>query len=118
MVEKIRAVHAIPDGFMESVLKRESAANTAFGNEVAFPHPDTPLTEETFVCAAVLDKPIEWAPDRFVRLILLASIEDAPRKYLQPLYGYLANIMGSGEGVKSVIRKKTFKALKAAATEG
>lgn len=118
MVEKIKAVHAIPDGFMESVLKRESAANTAFGNNVAFPHPDTPLTEETFVCAAVLDKPIEWVPDRFVRLILLASIEDAPRKYLQPLYGFLANIMGSDEGVKSVIRKRTFKALKAAAIEG
>lgn len=118
MVEKIRTVHAIPDGFLASVLQRESAANTAFGNNVAFPHPDMPLTAETFVCAAVLDRPIEWAPDRFVRLILLASIEDAPRKYLQPLYGYLTNIMGSDEGVKSVVRKRTFKALKAAAAEG
>ena len=115
MVERIRSVRSIPDGFLDAVLRRESSANTSFGNGVAFPHPDEPLTAETFVCVAVLEKPVEWSPNQAVRLVLLASIEDAPRKHLQPLYGYLANVMGSAEGVEEVVKTKSFDSLKAVA---
>ena len=112
MVERISAVREVPHGFLESVLKRETLANTCFGNSVAFPHPDEPMSDDTFVCVAVLDKGIDWGTGTKVNLVLLASIENAHRKRLQPLYDCLASVMSSPEGVEAIVKDASFETLR------
>ena len=52
----------LPDDFLQLVKKRESLAATSFGGLVAMPHPWKAVSKDTFVCLAILDKPVQWLP--------------------------------------------------------
>lgn len=59
-------------GFRQSVLCREEAARTAFGNLVAIPHPLEAMGARTVVAVGLLDRPIDWDGSP-VRAVLLVS---------------------------------------------
>lgn len=110
MVNHIREHKDIPDNFLDCVLARESEANTSFGNKVAFPHPNELLTEETFVCIAVLNKPIIWGTTK-VQIIFLASIENTSVKNLQDFYKMLAKVINNSSNIEQLLQKPTYNTL-------
>lgn len=44
----------------EAVVKREKMGGTYFGGGIAVPHPMFPIANKTFICVAILDKPMVW----------------------------------------------------------
>ena len=49
--------------FRELVFAREERMATAFGNNIAMPHPIEVASEEAFACVGLLDKPIAWGAE-------------------------------------------------------
>ena len=57
---RIRRVRELPPDFEDSVRKRENLMQTDFCPQIAIPHPYQPVTKDTFVCVALLEKPVLW----------------------------------------------------------
>lgn len=74
LVSKVGKIRQLPEGFEAAVNKRERLASTSFGGGVAFPHPNTAMTEDSFIAVGILRQPIEWGGQK-VRVVLLASFE-------------------------------------------
>lgn len=107
IVKKIGETKNIPANFLESVKNRESQAVTEFGNLVALPHPDTPMTDTTFVTICILNKPILWG-ERKVQFICLMSIEKNVDKDLQLFYKIISRFLISTKDIQSVIKKRDY----------
>lgn len=103
-------VEGVDEGdFLAAVLAREREAPTAFGNEVAMPHPIAPLSERTFVAVALLDDAVRWG-DHEVRAVFLVSIakdRDPPRDF----YERLAGLFGSEEALQGLLADQTLEKL-------
>lgn len=97
----------IPDNFYELVIKREQLAETDIGNLVAIPHPIEVVTNETFVYAAVLNKPILWSKNN-VQVVFLVSISNKSDDDLKSFYKYTTNFLLNENSVKKLIDNKTF----------
>jgi|GEM_PF-7010408 len=111
MCNCIRKYRDIPEGFLDAVFERENAADTSFGNDVAFPHPIKVMTKETFVCVAVAKKKLDWGTDHQVQLILLASIGDHNREELQSFYNTLSKLVQNSDNVQKLIRNPEYRVL-------
>jgi lichenan operon transcriptional antiterminator len=110
LCEQIGNVEALPGNFCDSVLARESLAETDYGNLVAFPHPSDTITPLSFVCVGILKKAIRWVQND-VQLVLLVSLAPNEDFHLQDFYQVTTDFIMSKEKVCELIDKKNFQAL-------
>lgn len=110
LCQKISRKKSLPKGFYEAVLKREDMAQTDFGNLIAIPHPCEVMTEETFVCVAVLKDPVLWSRHP-VQVVLLVSIGKNEEKGISDFYKYTSKLALSQKAVQELILKKDFHVL-------
>ena len=73
MSARIRNFYKVPRNFKELILLREKKAVTEFGNLIAIPHPYRVCTDETFVCVALLKRPILWDKKKVQLVFLLRA---------------------------------------------
>lgn len=92
MVLEISKYKEIPNNFLDEVFRREEISSTDMLEGVAFPHPNTPLTDTTFVSVACLDKPMVWGSHE-VNIVFLAAIEKGDIKDLQKFYKIMSKLM-------------------------
>lgn len=102
LCDRIAQVRAIPNDFRELVAKREAAAQTSFGNQVAMPHPYKVVTDETFVCVGITDEPINWN-GHAVRAIFLVSIARNKTVNLDSFYKGMAMLLTSTEAIQTLV---------------
>lgn len=102
-----RSYH-LPKKFEELVLEREKLSSTYFGSQVAMPHPLYPITAQTFIAVAVLDKPVAWTEDQKVRIVLLVSTEMNNPKAFQ-LWPYLSSLISSPQQIHEILRESTYE---------
>lgn len=107
--QRIQKIQELPEGFKEAVEERESLSSTDYGNNVAIPHPIRPLTEETFVVVAVLEKPIIWERQE-VQVIFLISLAKGEIE-LQNFYEYTMSIITSQENIQALVENPKFETL-------
>lgn len=100
----------LPEAFYESVLERERLAQTAFSNMVAMPHAYKTMSEETYVCVAILDEPIDWG-DQPVQVIFLVSItnKDQTSIQLQVFYQMTAAFMLGQKYIQDLIKRRDYQ---------
>lgn len=110
MCNHIKEHKDIPKEFYEAVLERERLAKTEFGNLVAMPHPNIALTNETFVCVCILNRPIQW-DEKMVQIIFLVSIENRGNKDLQRFYRITSKLLLNKQYINELIKKKSFQVL-------
>ncbi|EPD78509.1 transcription antiterminator [Atopobium sp. oral taxon 199] len=93
--------------FAELVRERERLARTAFGNNVALPHPVRPVGERTVVAIGLLEKAIDWSGTS-VRAVFLISIsrhdDEAAREFNQGM----ASLLMNEEVIASLLEKQNF----------
>ena len=80
-----------------------------FGNYVAIPHPYSPITEETFVSVAILEKPIDWFLHK-VQVIFLLSIS-VNKENLENFYNISPMFMLDEKFINTLIREKSYEIL-------
>lgn len=101
--------YELPDHFMETIEVREDISPTYFGNHIAVPHPLTPLSKDTFVSVAILDKPIRWDATHMVQLIMLVSVEKNNPKAFQ-IWHYLSNLVRNDDTLDMILKNPTYEA--------
>ena len=89
-------------------MEREKLSSTYFGSQVAMPHPLYPITAQTFIAVAVLDKPVAWTEDQKVRIVLLVSTEMNNPKAFQ-LWPYLSSLISSPQQIHEILRESTYE---------
>lgn len=102
LVQEIQKVRQLPDGFYEEIMKRENFGATDLIHNVAFPHPNTSLTEDTFFAIAVLKKPILWSKHK-VRLIFLASMSNKENLITDLYTKIVAELLCSQTALQEII---------------
>jgi lichenan operon transcriptional antiterminator len=99
--------HYCSDSLLSSVMFHEQIVSTYFGNNVAMPHPDTLVSEETFIAVSVLKEQVKWNENEPVQLVLLVSIEKNNPKAYQ-LWYYLSYLISNNDAIKKIIENPSF----------
>ncbi len=110
MVEHIKEYRRIPRNFLTSIKRREKLGITEFGNKIAMPHPDKTLTDETFICVGILQKPIIW-DKKEVQVIFLVSVSKNLDKKLKYFYKVTAKFLLDKKNIEKLIKKRKFEDL-------
>lgn len=108
--KEIEKQRVLPEGFVDAVLKREKLAPTAFGNQIAMPHPYKTMTEETFVYVAILKEEVSWNGHK-VRLLFFTAISDEDDSTLSKFYETTTNLFLQKEMIQRIIDEKSFSVL-------
>lgn len=90
LVKKIREKRELPEEFYESVMRRESLEDTLFG-QIAIPHTERILMEETVIGVAVLSKPVNWGKGA-ARVIVLSSFAKGFISHHEQFFGFLLEL--------------------------
>ena len=106
--EQAAKIYTVPEDFLQTIEARENISSTYFGNHIAIPHPLTPISEETFVSVAILDKPIQWDSNHTVQLIMLVSAEKNNPKAFQ-IWHYLSNLIRNDSTLDNILKDPTFE---------
>ncbi|MFV0480181.1 MAG: BglG family transcription antiterminator [Anaerorhabdus sp.] len=107
IVQRIRMVRNIPENYYDSIMERELLAVTEFDNLVAIPHTNEPLSDETFVCVAILNEAIVWE-EKKVQFIFLLSIGKNGDSDLKSFYGASSRMIMNKNAIKTLIQSKDF----------
>lgn len=99
----------IPEEFEEWVMHREKIMQTDFCNQIAIPHPYMPLTQETFVCVALLKRPVHWQTHD-VQVVFLLSIS-TNKENLERFYKIAPAFMMDETSIQKLIKEKKYETL-------
>ncbi|CAM3622051.1 transcription antiterminator [Erysipelothrix urinaevulpis] len=111
MVGKIKEVKDVPTNFMEEVLNREAISSTDLMDGVAFPHPNTPLTDDTFVSVCILETPVQWGKHK-VDVVFMASIEKGDMKDLQRFYRVMSKLITNKKYLEKLVKNPSYENFK------
>lgn len=100
--DKLRNDHNIDEGITESILNREKAAFTSYGNMVAIPHPIEPKSDQTFWTIATLEKPIQWGSN-LVQFVCLLHVGKDSVHELEPMYMILMKLIENKKIIRQLI---------------
>ena len=110
------SARGVDASFKELVFKREEAAATSFGNNVAMPHPLEVASAQTFVTVGLLDRPVAWdgagCPVSAVFLIAFSRGRgrEADRE-LDNFFGILSDLFLDEDAIKRLVREQTWETL-------
>ncbi|WP_440897597.1 BglG family transcription antiterminator [Amphibacillus sp. Q70] len=90
------------EGIIESVIEREKAASTSYGNLVAIPHPLEPKSDRTFWTLATLKEPIDWGGNQ-VQFICLLHVADKSKENLEPMYNNLIRFVDDRRIIEAIL---------------
>lgn len=98
---------SLPNDFEKLVLEREDFFGTDLLPNVAFPHPNKLIAEETTIAVLTLNKPIIWHKNsiRLVMLILTSKEDHMKMKYL---LDSLIQLCSSSTNINEIINSKSF----------
>ncbi|WP_037329363.1 BglG family transcription antiterminator [Sediminibacillus sp. JSM 1682029] len=105
---RLAAKGKIGEGYVESVLERESYAPTSFGNLVAIPHPLEPMTDQTFWSIVTLNKPIEWA-GKLVQIVFLLNIDKEKKQEVKPMFQALVKLVDNEKLLLQLLECPSYK---------
>jgi lichenan operon transcriptional antiterminator len=111
MCDNVKKYHDIPNNFYDAVLEREKLARTEFGNRVAMPHPVKTLSQNTFVCVGILEKPIVW-DETEVQVVFLVSVGKKKNKTLQKFYRVTSKFLLNKDCIDKLIASRDYQVFK------
>ncbi|MCF0115413.1 MAG: BglG family transcription antiterminator [Erysipelotrichaceae bacterium] len=103
----IREQRDLPEGFEESVMKREGYGPTDFGNYVAIPHPCEMLEDKNLVAVAVLKEEILWTSNK-VRVVILTALSLNESDDSAKFYEITTSFLMNNKAVLSLIDDPTY----------
>lgn len=110
LCERLKQVTRIPEGFYESVIKRESLGATDYGSRIAIPHPYEVMTEENVIAVAVLKKPVKWSTN-FVQLVILVAFSLEENSNIPRFYDVTTRFMTDEGAVSELLGEPSYERL-------
>lgn len=92
----------VNEKFLLDVYKREIIGPTLLENKVAIPHGMPENVLKPAIAMAILDKPVEWLPGKYVEIVFLLALKENLRDSFNELY----LILRDSELIKAMINLK------------
>ncbi|CAM3336471.1 BglG family transcription antiterminator [Vagococcus fessus] len=107
MVKKLVAQNYVAEGYLDTVLARESNSSTRIGSLIALPHGDPQQVMTSSISLATLETPLSWG-NGDVQLVALLALkkEDMGQKELKNFFSILHYINESPELLHQIIEEK------------
>ena len=107
MMERQRDI--LDPDFKESVFAREAAFSTAFGNQVAIPHPAEAKSLITCACVGLLDEPVVWdVRGNKVRVVILMAFSRGQSEQLSSLMSLLSCLLTDSDLVSGLLADQSW----------
>ncbi|MDE6998351.1 MAG: PTS sugar transporter subunit IIA [Oscillospiraceae bacterium] len=103
----IQQNYPLPEGFYESVWKRELMGSTDFGNGVAIPHPENCLVQENIACVGILDKPVLWSRNK-VQVVVLTAIYESTSAQTQKFYQLTSALLSDSTRIRRIVSRRSY----------
>lgn len=110
LFKELRKKKSLPNKFEEYVLEREKFCATDLVRNVAMPHPNRTLTDETFISVLILNKPILWSV-RKVRIIFLISMSKQDSEKYKFLIEWMLDLFNRQEDLQHIIEESSYDLL-------
>jgi|GEM_PF-1196831 len=110
ILENLSQYMKIPTELKQNILEREQLSSTAYGNNVAMPHPIKMCTKDTFISILVLDKAVGWGKRKVKYIFLLSPSKQNPRD-LEIINDMLASFILDTELFNLFVMNPTYKTL-------
>ena len=109
LCRKIEKIHPTNNKLIESVLNHESKVSSYFGNQFAMPHPDSPLTDDTFICVGIPKHQLKWDENEGIKVVFLICIgkKNSKEKALQ-IWEYLSYLIQNQNQLDKIIQNPTY----------
>ncbi|WP_303233879.1 BglG family transcription antiterminator [Holdemanella biformis] len=104
--EIVKKDNNIKDDLYERVKEREKIASTDYAYKTAVPHPDRLLVDNTYICMAILEKPIMWELQE-VCIVVLVLIGRSDKDKVQEFYQLFAQFLMDENKVDKLIRSRS-----------
>lgn len=111
MTNKIREVKEVPENFFDLIMEREKLGITNFQTGAAFPHPNLPCVEHTFIAVGILKKAIVWETSKVQMVYLFALTRNEKEHEIPLLYRVSGELLTDINAIKDIIDNKTFACL-------
>jgi len=96
------------EGIVETVLAREQAASTSYGNLVAIPHPFEAKSNQTFWTLLTLVDPIDWGGNK-VQFICLLHVAKSNKENLDLMYKSLIRFLDNRSIIQDILKAENVK---------
>ena len=96
----------ISGNLYERVKRREKIASTDYAYKTAVPHPDKLLVEDTYICMAILEKPVMWEIQE-VNIVVLVLIGRSDKDKVQEFYQLFAQFLMDEKKVDELIKSRS-----------
>lgn len=108
----IARYRTLPPNFLALIQERERLGPTSFGTMVAFPHPNEPCVEHTFIAVGILRQPVHWVGNKVQLLYLMALARDTRgERDLPLLYQVTGQLLTNSRRIKEIIETRTYECL-------
>ena len=107
MCDNLYREEYIPEGFKESVLKREAMSATSFAYSFAVPHSFDVMSNKSNISVAILKNPIPWGPFE-VKLVILLAINEEDRYMLKLFFDWLSNAVSDANRFATLLESKDY----------
>ncbi|MDO4594289.1 MAG: PRD domain-containing protein [Tissierellia bacterium] len=107
MVNIIKKNKEVDDNLLEEIYKREKLAKTEFDNLIAIPHPLKPVSKESFITVAILEKPIIWDLKKVMMIVIFCIKKDETRD-LEKLFSTMGRLLTLKDSITKVIESRNF----------
>ncbi len=106
---RVMEVKGLCADFEACILERENLMQTDLCRHIAIPHPYKPVTEDTFISVAILEKPILWHVYE-VQVVFLLSIS-SKKENLEAFYSTAPKFMMDEQAMCRLIEEKSYAVL-------
>lgn len=110
LCRRVRERTGVSDDLEKLVWEREEAGPTAFGNQVAMPHPMQPVSDRTFAAVGLLDEPVQWSGHE-VRAVFLLIISRDDHDGVEAFYEAMAALFIDSAAIRRLLDSQTFDTL-------
>lgn len=109
LCNKVEKINYTGGQLLNSVLDHEQKVSSYFGNQFAMPHPDTPLTNNTYICVGIPKKPLKWNDEETTKIVFLICIEkNSTKEKVLQIWKYLSFLIKDPNQVNTIIKNPTY----------
>ncbi|WP_218775322.1 PTS sugar transporter subunit IIA [Collinsella vaginalis] len=111
LIGRVESLRHVSADFRKLVLQRESVLSTAFGNDVAIPHPLEVSSGDPFMCIGLLDEPVAWGEEgKTVRAVFLVSFANERQAEFRSFLDRFTDMAADAEAIAELLREQSWEA--------
>lgn len=109
MTQQLYQKDFVPEGFHDSIMKREAINQTNINEWLAIPHPMSLLAEQSAVSVAVIPNGVDWGNGDLVKFVFLFAISKEDYEDTGEIYSLLLELMEREDIQQAILQQNDYQ---------